>query len=241
MIKPPSNRHLSERERKSLARELAESFVVAVVIALLIRHFVLGAYRVPTASMAPTLKVGDFVFAYRVPYGVNLPLSTRKFGLRPPKRGEVVVFRFPGNESVSFVKRVVGLPGDVIAIRNRKLFINNQPASYEPADTRLIADQQGHEYYQVWHEEIEGRKHLVLMSEVEPSSSFGPQTVPAGKFFVLGDNRDSSDDSRFWGAIPFENIEGRIVCVWLSLDWQRKEGAGSLPRVRWDRLLLAIH
>lgn len=232
---------LNEKQRKSLAREYFESILAAVVIALLIRSFIVSAYRIPTGSMAPTLKVGDFVFAYRLPFGLELPFSSRRFGARAPQRGEVIVFRYPGNESISYVKRVVGLPGDSILIRNKKLFINDTEALYQPADQSLIADQTGHEYYRVLRESLSGSAHTVMVSNADEADFFGPEIVPPGKVFVLGDNRDSSDDSRYWGMVPLENIEGRVFVVWMSLDWLNGYQDGKIPRIRWNRVLSSIH
>jgi signal peptidase I len=232
---------LNEKQRKGLAREYFESILVAVIIALIVRTFIVSAYRIPTGSMAPTLKIGDFVFAYRLPFGITIPLTHHKFGMRAPERGQVVVFRYPGNESVSYVKRVVGLPGDRILIRNKKLFINGKPADYQPLASDLIADQPGHEYYNVLRESFDGKARTVMMANTDEASFFGPEVVPPGKVFVLGDNRDSSDDSRYWGVVPLENIQGRVFMVWLSLDWLNSYPEGKIPRIRWDRVFSRIH
>ena len=225
---------------KIVLREYLESLIVAVVVALFLRFFVISAYKIPTGSMVPTLKSGDFVFAYKLPYGVSLPFSTKKVAVKAPLRGDVVVFRAPGNESVNYVKRVVGLPGEKVEIRERRLFINDREANYEELGESQIGDLPGHEYFSVYREAFEGSTHLVMNRVDGEAKSFGPIIVPPGHIFVLGDNRDSSDDSRVWGAVPIRNLEGKVLIVWLSLDWLERWGNDRLPRVRWERLFQPI-
>jgi signal peptidase I len=226
---------------KILLREYTESLIVAVVLALILRFFVISAYKIPTSSMVPTLKVGDFMFAYKLPYGIPIPFTAgSRWGAKVPDRGDVVVFRYPGNESVNYVKRVIGLPGDRIAIKNRKLFVNNVEASYTSAPAGVISDLPGQEYYSASRESFQGSTHLVIHSRSDEADFFGPVIVPPGHIFVLGDNRDSSDDSRYWGAVPVKNLEGRVVLIWMSFDWLNRWGDGHYPSIRWDRVLSAV-
>lgn len=223
---------------KRMAREYIEALIVAVAVALILRTFVISAYKIPTASMVPTLKVGDFIFAYKLPFGVELPYSDhKKIGMTLPHRGDVVVFKYPGNESVSYIKRVVGLPGDKIAIRNKKLLVNDIEAQYRPEDPKIISDQPGHEFYKVFREILPGGSRTIMINQADETEFFGPAVVPPGYVFVLGDNRDSSDDSRYWGAVPASNIEGRAFFIWLSMDWF----SGHLPRIRWERVFHRLH
>ncbi len=232
---------IPEISARTLAREYAESLVVAVLVALALRFFVISAYKIPTGSMVPTLKVGDFIFAYKLPYGVPIPFSNSRLGAKLPQRGDVVVFRYPGNETVNYVKRVVGLPGDHIAIKNKKLYINDVAAEYRPISDDVIQDLPGKEFYSASEEVFSGSTHLVIHNRGDEADFFGPIVVPPGHFFVMGDNRDSSDDSRYWGAVPVENLEGQVVVVWMSFDWLNRWGDGRYPMVRWGRLLHRVN
>jgi signal peptidase I len=226
---------------KIVMREYTESLIVAVLLALVLRFFVISAYKIPTGSMVPTLKVGDFIFAFRLSYGVPIPFSGgAKAAIQLPERGDVVVFRFPGNESVNYVKRVIGLPGDRISIKNKRLFVNEIPATYEPLGSQVIADLPGKDYYSVFREKFEKSTRLVMSNNEDETDFFGPVVVPPNHVFVLGDNRDSSDDSRYWGSVPIKNLEGRVVLIWMSLDWQNRWGEGRLPSVRWERVFSRI-
>lgn len=226
---------------KILFRDYMESLVVAIVVALILRFFVISAYKIPTSSMVPTLKVGDFIFAYKLSYGIPIPLSGgERWGGQLPQRGEVVVFRYPGNESVIYVKRVVGLPGDRVAIRDKKLVINEVEAEYEPLPDEAIKDLPGREFYAAFKESFAGSTHMVIRSRSDESDSFGPVVVPPGHIFVLGDNRDSSDDSRYWGAVPIKNLEGRVGLVWLSFDWLNRWGNERYPSIRWERIFKSV-
>lgn len=225
---------------KIVLREYLESLIVAVVVALILRLFVVSAYKIPTGSMVPTLKAGDFIFAYKLPYGVPVPFTGQKLAVRAPSRGDVVVFRPPGNESVNYIKRVIGFPGEKIEIRKRQLFINDKEAIYEALGEKQIADLPGHEYFSVYKEQLQGSTHLVINRNGDDPGFFGPIIVPPGHIFVLGDNRDSSDDSRVWGSIPLKNLEGKVLLVWLSLDWLDRWGNDRFPRVRWERVFHVV-
>lgn len=226
---------------KVLLREYMESLIVAILVALCLRFFVISAYKIPTGSMVPTLKIGDFIFAYKLPYGVPIPFSNGdRFNKSLPKRGDVVVFRYPGNQNVNYVKRVVGLPGDRIAIKNKKLYINETEATYVPMAEQVIADLPGHEYYSAYRESFPESTHLVIRNRSEDADFFGPVVVPPGQIFVLGDNRDSSDDSRYWGTVPVNHLEGRVVMIWMSFDWFNRWGDERYPTVRWDRVFKAV-
>lgn len=244
---------------KILLREYMESLIVAVLVALCLRFFVISAYKIPTGSMVPTLKIGDFIFAYKLPYGVPIPFSDGdRWGKALPNRGDVVVFRYPGNQNVNYVKRVVGLPGDRIAIKNKKLYINEAEASYDALGESVIEDLPGHEYYSAFRETFtnapvlqsggaepasglsEASSHLVIRNRSDEADFFGPVVVPPGQIFVLGDNRDSSDDSRYWGTVPVNYLEGRVVMIWMSFDWFNRWGDERYPTVRWDRVFKAV-
>jgi signal peptidase I len=215
--------------------------LVAVAVALALRFFVISAYKIPTGSMVPTLKVGDFIFAYKLPYGIPIPMAGgERWGMRLPSRGDVVVFRYPGNESINYVKRVVGLPGDRVSIKNKQLWVNEVPAEYRELPDQVIKDLPGSEFYQVFEESVAGSTHLVIRNRADEADYFGPVVVPPGHVFVLGDNRDSSDDSRYWGAVPLHNLEGQVVLIWMSLDWLNRWGDERYPSVRWSRVFQSV-
>lgn len=226
---------------KILVREYTESLLVAVVVALILRFFVVSAYKIPTGSMVPTLKAGDFIFAYKLPYGVPVPFNRgERLAPKLPNRGDVVVFRYPGNESVNYVKRVVGLPGDRIQIKNKRLMVNTTEAEYKLLPDEVIQDLPGREYYSAFQEKIGESTHFVIRSRSDEADFFGPIIVPPGHIFVLGDNRDSSDDSRYWGAVPLKNLEGRVVMIWMSFDWLNRWGDDRYPSVRWERVFQSV-
>jgi signal peptidase I len=228
-------------------REYFENIMVAIFLAILVRAFVLTAYRVPTGSMAPTLKPGDFIFSFRIPYGVRMPFMKQKLAGRSPLRGEIVVFSYPEQPRTSYVKRVVGLPGDVIKIENGELSVNGVKFAQEEFGSELIQDRPSFGYEQVYLEKSPYGSHHIIRPKEGSSKNFGPLVIPPEEVFLLGDNRDASDDSRYWGSVPVERIEGRVVFIWLSLDWSKdpsntlSESVGSkLPSVRWNRIFTSL-
>jgi signal peptidase I len=212
-----------------------------VVVALLVRGFIVAAYKIPTGSMTPTLQIGDCIFAYKLPYGLRLPFSQKSL-ITPkmPERGDIIVFKYPEDETLSFVKRVVGLPGDKIEIRQKRLLINDKAVAYGESQVEGESNSD-RGLFVLQTEKLEGRSHQVMFRRGDDTDTWGPEVVPEGKFFVLGDNRDSSDDSRFWGMVPLDNIEGRAFFIWLSLDWERRGKTFNWPMVRWERLFSVIH
>ena len=198
-----------EIKKKSTFREYVEAIVVALLLALLIRTFVVQAFKIPSGSMEPTLVIGDHILVNKFIYGIKIPFtSIRLFPLYKPQRGEVVVFIYPLDPSKDFIKRVVAVEGDTVKIVNKKLFINGS----EAADS-----------YAVYKEDT------VFPAEMQKRDNFGPVTVPPGSLFVMGDNRDRSLDSRFWGFVPLEDLRGKAFIIYWSWD---KQNFG----VRWKRL-----
>ena len=198
-----------ETKRKSTFREYAEAIVVALVLALLIRTFVVQAFKIPSGSMEPTLEIGDHILVNKFIYGIKIPFTHLSFGAwTQPKRGEVIVFIYPLEPEKDFIKRVIGVPGDTVRIVNKKLYINGAEA------------QDPHAVY---------KEDTLLPGDAQKRDNFGPITVPPGKIFVLGDNRDRSLDSRFWGFVPLEDVKGKAFIIYWS--WDRQE-----TNVRWKRL-----
>lgn len=215
-------------------KEYAENILIAVILALIVRSFLVTGYKVPTASMAPTLLPGDFIFAFKIPYGVKIPFSEKKIASKMPGRGDVTVFTYVDQPRVTYVKRVMGLPGDRIEIKNGRLVVNSEAAEY--FDQNDIAPVFDPELFKIVTEKIQGTEHQLVLQKEPQSKSFGPFIVPPGEVFLLGDNRDSSDDSRYWGTVPIDRIEGRVFWIWLSLDWQRRIWENRLPTLRSERI-----
>ncbi len=197
--------------QKSAFREYAEAILVALALALVIRTFFVQAFKIPSGSMLPTLQIGDHLLVNKLLYGLRVPISGQRiFDFMSPERGDIVVFVFPEDTSKDFIKRVVGIPGDTIEIRKKQLFRNGQAVDVQQ------------EAYAQW----------VRGFEPGTRDEFGPVTVPEGHVFVMGDNRDQSYDSRFWGFVPYENIKGKAFVIYWSWDgektWPRFGRIGSL-------------
>lgn len=191
--------------------EYARSFFPILLAVLIIRSFLAEPFRIPTGSMIPTLEVGDFVLVSKFSYGLRLPVTNDKFlDLGEPQRGDVVVFRYPRDTKVDYIKRVIGLPGDTISYRNKQLFINGEPAKLS---YKGMNEESGASKY--W-EEFEGFSHM-LQHMGRPSQDLS-YSVPEGHYFVMGDNRDASSDSRVWGFVPEENLVGKAFLIWMNLD-----------------------
>lgn len=201
------------KKEKSKVREYAETLIIALFIALFVRAFVVQAFKIPSSSMEPTLLVGDHILVNKFIYGIRLPLIGEKIcTFSTPQRGDVIVFIFPRDRSKDFIKRVIGLPGETVEIRNRNIYI----------DDRLIEDPWG--VYSAW-----GPKE---------SHHYGPKAVPPNSLFVLGDNRNNSQDSRYWGFVPLEDVLGEAFIMYWSWDW---DASSLLSKVRWERIGRLIH
>ena len=210
--------------------EYARSFFPIFLIVLLLRAFLVEPFRIPSGSMMPTLLVGDFILVNKFTYGLRLPVTkTKLVDLGEPERGDIVVFRWPVNPRLDYIKRVVGLPGDRVRYQNKTLFINGEPAPIEPtgqyrpegSGMRALGSVEGRET-------LGDREHSVLVNPLAPD--FNPScdflgyrevSVPEGHYLMVGDNRDDSNDGRCWGFVPEENLVGKAFFVWLSWDWQR--------------------
>lgn len=196
-------------KKKSTFREYAEAIIIALVLAFLIRTFVVQAFKIPSGSMEPTLEIGDHILVNKFIYGIKIPFtSLRLFPLEKPKRGDVVVFIYPLDPSKDFIKRVVAVEGDTVQIINKKLIINGA----EVPDPHAVY-----------------KDDTIFPAEVQKRDNFGPVTVPKGCLFVLGDNRDRSLDSRFWGFVPIEDLRGKAFIIYWS--WNSQETS-----VRWNRI-----
>jgi signal peptidase I len=214
--------------QKSVVREYAEAMGIALLLAIVIRTFFIQAYKIPSGSMEPTLLVGDHILVNKMIYGLRmpdsifgvqipgLPYGKYLFNLEPVHRGDVVVFVFPPDPTKDFIKRVIGVAGDTIQVKNGAVWLNGQP----------MADPHGH------YEVAPGDR-----SEISPRDNFGPVTVPPGKLFMMGDNRDRSYDSRFWGFVDDDQVEGRAMIIYWSWD----SDSTSLIPIRWGRFGMLVH
>jgi len=229
--------------RKSTAREYFESVVVAVGIALFLRAFVVEAFQIPSGSMIPTLEIGDHIFVAKFSYGVGIPFTNKKIlRLAEPKRGDVIVFKYPHQQETDYIKRVVGLPGDRLEIRRNEIFINGRPMARElaPGACRYSEGMSTGRECELWIEQLDGHTHKAI-HEPNRATDWGPIDVPLGEVFVMGDNRDNSNDSRGWGTVSHDLIKGKALIVW----WSRGplEGdtsilskvGGYFRAIRWRR------
>lgn len=216
-----------EVSKKSIIREYAEALVIAIVLALTIRVFVVQAFKIPSGSMIPTLLIGDHILVSKLAYGFQLPKdcefqvsfppvtcfsSNIVMNFHPPQRGDIIVFRYPEDENKDFIKRVIGIPGDTIQIQNKNVMVNG----------RLLKDQ-------AFTQRIDPG---IIDGRINPRDNLAPLTVPPDSYFVMGDNRDQSLDSRFWGFVRMDKIKGRAFLVYWSWNGQ---GAWT-DWIRWERI-----
>ena len=224
---PESEEDEGEGSNKSIIREYAEAIVIAILLAFVIRVFVVQAFKIPSGSMIPTLLIGDHILVSKMAYGFQWPTDCKfhvsfppvtcysssilwEFGT--PQRGDIIVFRYPEDEEKDFIKRIIGLPGDKIHTKNKVVYINGKPLRDESYTQRIDPG--------------------IIDGRINPRDNFGPITVPQESYFVMGDNRDQSLDSRFWGFVKIDKIKGRAFMSYWS--WN---GQGSwVDWVRWDRI-----
>ena len=212
--------------RKSTTREYLESIVIAVLIALFLRSLVIEAFKIPSGSMIPTLQVGDHIFVNKFIYGIRVPWTNLKFGMgiRRPKRGEVIVFKFPKDQDKDFIKRIVAVEGDTVEIKDNVVWVNGQPTQHvhqtdsrcEYEDFDEVSSRWDHRRCDAWRETLGDHTYETIFDRGSPPRSWPKVTIPPANVFVMGDNRDNSHDSRFWGTVPFELIKGKAMIIWFS-------------------------
>jgi signal peptidase I len=216
--------------KKSTVREYFESIVIAVILALFVRTWVVQAFKIPTGSMENNLLIGDHLLVNKFVFGPTMGSADRAvLPVRDLRRGEIVVFKFPVEPERDFIKRVIGLPNDTVELRNKQVFINGQPLN-EPYVHFLTPAAEGGE-----------------VTSKDVSENYGPVTVPADQYFVMGDNRDNSQDSRYWGFLPRSYVKGKALMIYWSYDADPND-AGMISvvthfftRTRWERLFHQIH
>jgi signal peptidase I len=207
--------------REPVAVEYSRSLFPVLFIVLLFRSFLFEPFKIPSGSMIPTLLIGDFIVVNKYAYGLRLPVVNSKFlELGEPQRGDVVVFRYPVDPSVNFIKRLIGLPGDTVTYRDKRLYINGEEVenvSNAPYLSDTVKCSTPRSDAQRVREDLGVKRHDILIHENIRGRN-GQWVVPEGHYFMMGDNRDRSNDSREWGFVPEENLVGRAVAIWLNLD-----------------------
>jgi signal peptidase I len=226
--------------RKSTAREYFESIVIAVILALFVRTWVVQAFKIPTGSMENNLLIGDHLLVNKFVFGPTTSLERALLPVHDVARGEIVVFKYPEEPERDFIKRVIGLPGDTVELRAKKVYVNGQALDEPYVHFLTPAATDGSE-----------------VTSMDVRERYGPVTVPAGQYFVMGDNRDNSQDSRYWGFLPGNYVKGKAMMIYWSYESERTDYAESgvgatvsrlvsivthfFTKTRWERLLHQIH
>ncbi len=204
---------------KSKVQEYIEAIIIAILIALFIRTFIVAAYKIPSRSMVPTLLVGDHLLVNKFIYGIKIPILRKIIvPITDPKRGDIIVFIYPHDRSKDFIKRVIGVGGDTIEIKNKKIFINKKEHT---------------DHYSIYTDD------MIYPASMQPRDNFGPVVVPSNTVFVMGDNRDESADSRFWGFVDLKDVEGKALIIYWS--WNSEEKDDIFWKLRWNRLGNLLH
>jgi len=221
---------IEPEERMPVLVEYAKSFFPIILVVLIIRSFLIEPFRIPSGSMLPTLLVGDFILVNKFSYGVRLPLFGAKVvEVGEPERGDVVVFRYPRDPSVDYIKRIVGLPGDHVHYENKTIFINGERVPQKSLGVYTGVGQGLQVTGASLREEHLGDVDHQILIQTSRKLVEGDFEVPEGRYFVMGDNRDNSNDSRFWGTVPEENLVGKAFMIWMH--WDKIKGG-----VTWGRI-----
>jgi signal peptidase I len=231
-------------EPEPVVVDMARAFFPVIVVVFLIRSFWIEPFKIPSGSMKPTLLVGDFILVNKYTYGIRIPVINKKvIEINALRRGDVVVFRYPADPSVDYIKRVVGLPGDKVVYRGKRLTINGEPVSVQA--TGFYTDSElNYLRLPTFLEKLGEKNHQMMIVPAQPPVNLAEVrqfahrenceynddgfscTVPAGHYFMMGDNRDQSSDSRYWGFVPDENIKGRAFLVWMNFGDFKRIGNG---------------
>ncbi|MES9946985.1 MAG: signal peptidase I [gamma proteobacterium symbiont of Ctena orbiculata] len=227
--------------KEPLIVEYSRSFFPVIFAVLILRSFLVEPFRIPSGSMMPTLLVGDFILVNKFSYGIRLPVLNKKIiELGDPQRGDPVVFRYPKQPWVDYIKRVIAVPGDTIHYRNKVLYVNGKTMSQTPVGRYTGVGSGVRMTGAIMAvEDLDGTDHSVLINPLAPDLpmgcrvlSQGPITIPEGHYFVMGDNRDNSNDSRCWGLVPDENLVGKAFGIWMNWDSE----IDAFPPIAWERI-----
>lgn len=232
--------------KEPLLVEYAKSFFPVILVVFALRSFLVEPFKIPSGSMMPTLLVGDFILVNKFTYGIRLPvINTKVVELNNPERGDVMVFRYPGDPSLDYIKRVIGVPGDVVEYRDKKLTINGKPVPAVNTGTySYVGNGLNYITAMVYKERLNGTDHTMMTEPDKPpvyptqvvdfpyreNCSYNAEgvgfacKVPKGEYFMMGDNRDESNDSRYWGFVPDRNIVGKAFLIWMNFDEFRRIG-----------------
>ena len=214
--------------RKSTVREYFESIVIAVILALFVRTWVVQAFKIPTGSMENNLLIGDHLLVNKFVFAPTLTrVEDALLPIDPIRRGDIIVFKYPEDPERDFIKRVIGLPGETIELRDKKVHINGSPLDEPYVRFLFPFDPAGSE--------------AAAVVEFDPRRAYGPVTVPPGHYFMMGDNRDNSEDSRYWGFLPRDYVKGKALFVYFSFGDGSTGLTGLAGNVRWKRILHQIH
>ena len=207
---------VSRKGKEPVIVEYSKSFFPVLLVVFLLRGFVVEPFRIPSGSMLPSLYIGDFILVNKFAYGIKLPVLNKKIiDIDEPERGDVIVFRYPRDPSKDYIKRVIGLPGDHIAYYNKVLYVNNKPVARDYAGQYTGPGQTSANDYT---EKLEGAEHSILLMPARPNNLQGEWIVPEKTFFVMGDNRDNSNDSRAWGPVPESHLVGKAFMIWMHFS-----------------------
>ena len=229
----------TKRKKKSgkmpIVIEYARSFFPVLLLVFLLRSFLFEPFRIPSGSLEPSLLIGDFILLNKYDYGIRLPLIPKKMiEIGQPKRGDIMVFHWPANPSIYFIKRVIGLPGDHISYINKELLINGQPIPQTFIQKKVVREDENEWEALEKQEDLLGVKHKIYINPDRSARDYRDIFVPEGMYFVMGDNRDNSEDSRYWGFVPDKYVVGKAVLVWMSWDSEN-------TNVRWKRIGSLVH
>lgn len=210
---------VSRKAKEPVLVEYSKSFFPVLLIVFLLRGFIVEPFRIPSGSMLPSLYIGDFILVNKFAYGIKVPVLNKKIiDMDQPKRGDVAVFRFPRDPNLDYIKRIIGLPGDLIAYYNKVLYINGKPVERE-----FVGQYKGpgQTFANEYTEKLDNVEHAMLLLPARPNNLQGEYIVPDGMYFVMGDNRDNSNDSRVWGPVPEANLVGKAFMIWMhySDEW----------------------
>jgi signal peptidase I len=211
-----------EEAKEPVVVDYSKAFFPVLAVVLILRSFVAEPFRIPSSSMMPSLLIGDFILVNKFAYGLRLPITNQKFvPIGAPERGDVVVFRPPHHPDQDWIKRVIGLPGDTITYRDHVVSVNGEPVEYREIG-QYVGKGRGIDMTgaTLAEEVLPGRAHPILKRDDLPFmvQGEGEWVVPAGSYFVMGDNRDNSEDSRFWGTLPERNLRGKAFLIWMNFD-----------------------